>query len=98
MIYIYIYNKYMYIYIYATPPPKIYPFCFLLLFLLLQKALEDKRKKKQRPWHGGKENRSFCKYSGQTILRGKVCQRLDLEGTDLVRTSTRTTLEVRSKK
>ena len=31
------------------------------------------------------------------MLQGKVCQRFDLEGTDLVRRSTRTSLELRSK-
>ena len=86
------------IYIYTCYPPKDLPFLFFFVIFAFAESIGRLTEKKKRPWHGGKEIRSFCKYSSQTILQGKVCQRLDLEGTDLVRTSTRTTLEGRSKK
>ena len=65
--YIYIYN----IYIYATPPPK----DLLVFFCIFAFADSIGR---LAPWRREKENRSFCKYSSQIILQGKVCQRLDL--------------------
>ena len=41
-----------------------------------------------------KREQEFLQALESDNLAGKVCQRLDLEGTDLVRRSTRTILEV----
>ena len=80
------------IYIYATPR-KIYLFWNFASAESIGRLTEKEAGGMARM----KKQQEFLQVLESNNLAGKVCQRFDLEGTDLVRRSTCTTLELRTK-